>query len=227
MGIAENVKRILAEIPDYVELEAAAKTRTASEIEEAIRAGVKIIGENYISEFKKVYPGVKLQAKWHFIGSTRKQKHDLLRKKILSSIDMIETVDSFEIAQEIDKKCANIPKVMPILIEINSAREPQKDGVYPDEAIECIKAISELKWVKVIGLMTMGPNVSNPEEIRPYFSLVHGIFEQIKKENIPGVEMRYLSMGMTDSYKIAIEEGANLIRIGSAIFGPRACSIKQ
>ncbi len=226
MSIAENVSRILKELPRGVELEAAAKTRTAQEIEEAIKAGVKIIGENHISELKKVYPDVRLSAKWHLIGSVKKQKHDLLRQKVLSIIDMIETIDSFEIAREIDKKCSNIPKVMPVLIEVNSAEEPQKDGVAPQETIDLIRKIAKLKYLKIMGLMTMGPQVDNLEELRPFFRLTRELFEEIKKANIENVEMRYLSMGMTDSYKVAIEEGANIVRIGTGIFGPRACAIK-
>ncbi len=219
--IAENVKRILAELPQGVELEAAAKTRSAEEIEEAIAAGVKIIGENYMKDMKRVYPEVKLKARWHFIGSPKTQKHDLLKIKYLKAFDMIETVDSFEVAQAISEKCARIPKIMPILIEVNSGREPQKSGVMPEEVEDLAKKISSLKNVKLMGLMTMGPRFGNPEDSRPYFKQTKQIFERIKSLQLPNVEMKYLSMGMTNSYKVAIEEGANLVRIGTKIFGER------
>ncbi len=215
--IAERVKSILAELPEGVELEAAAKTRTAAEIEEAIAAGVRIIGENYVQEALKAKEEVKLPARWHLIGHLQKNKV----KKAVQIFDMIETVDSYELAEEINKKCQKINKVMPILIEINSGKEPQKAGVMPEEAVDLIKRITKLPYVKIMGLMTMGPWLEDPEGLRPYFRLTKELFEEIKALNLSQVEMRYLSMGMSDSYKVAIEEGANLIRIGTKIFGER------
>ncbi len=219
--IKENVQKILAELPDKVELVAAAKKREPEEILEAIDAGVKIIGENYIREAKRAYQVVGKKAKWHFIGIPKRQKHDLLKRKNLEMFDMIETIDSLEIATEIDRKCSRIGKVMPILIEINSGRESQKSGVMPLEAIKLIMEISPFSNLKIMGLMTMGPRFGNPEESRSYFAETKKIFEEIKKLKLSKVEMKYLSMGMTNSYQIAIEEGANLIRIGTKIFGER------
>ena len=221
MGIRENVQRILSELPPGVELEAAAKIRTAEEITEAIEAGAKIIGENYMRDMKKVYPLVKRKAEWHFIGIPETQKHDLLKRKSLEMFDMIETVDSLEIAEEISKKCALIPKVMPVLIEINSGKEPQKSGVMPENAENLIRQISVLKNVQIVGLMTMGPRFGNPEGSRPYFKETKMLFDSIKALRINNVEMKYLSMGMSNSYRVAIEEGANIVRIGTLIFGPR------
>ncbi len=132
---------------------------------------------------------------------------------------MIETADSVEIAREIDKRCAEIGKVMPVLIEINSGQEKQKSGVLPEGAEQLVREISAYQNIKVMGLMTMGPRFGNPEDSRPYFVETRKVFENIKKLNLPNVEMKYLSMGMTNSYKIAIEEGANIIRIGTLIFG--------
>ena len=214
----QNIQRILAELPDGVELVAAAKTRTPEEILDAVQAGVKIIGENYVQEARRAYEVVGKRAKWHFIGTL--QKHNV-RKKIVQIFDMIETVDSLEIASEIDKKCTQIGKIMPILIEINSGREQQKSGVFPEGAEQLIRAVSGLSNIKLMGLMTMGPRFGNPEEARPYFIATRMIFDKIKQLNLPNVEMRYLSMGMTNSYKIAIEEGANIVRIGTKIFGGR------
>ncbi len=225
--ITENVKALLEELPDNVELEAAAKTKTAEEIEEAINAGVKIIGENYIKDLKNVYDSVKSKARWHFIGTLKTQKHDILRKKYLKIFDMIETVDSLDIALEIDKKCSAMGKIMPILIEINSAKEPQKSGVMPEDARKLAINLSKLKNIKIMGLMTMGPRFGNPEDARQYFRLTKDIFEEIKSLNIPNVEMKYLSMGMTNSYKVAIQEGANIVRIGTKIFGERACNLNK
>jgi len=216
--IKHNVQEILAELPDDVELVAAAKTRTPEEISEVVEAGVEIIGENYVQEAKRAYEIVGKRAKWHFIGTL--QKHNV-RRKMVEIFDMIETVDSLEIAREIDKKCAQIAKVMPILIEINSGREKQKSGVFPEDAEELIREVSALKNVKIRGLMTMGPRFGNPEDSRPYFVATRTLFERIKRLGLPNVEMRYLSMGMTNSYRIAVQEGANVIRIGTKIFGER------
>jgi len=217
--VKENVKRVLAELPDGVELVAAAKTRTPQEVLEAVQAGIKIIGENYVQEAKRAYELVGKRGRWHFIGTL--QRHNV-RRKVLEMFDMIESVDSVEIAKEIDKKCAQIGKTMPILIEINSGREPQKSGVYPEDAAQLIRKISSLRNIKVMGLMTMGPRFGNPEDSRPYFVETRRIFEIVKRLELPNVEMKHLSMGMSNSYKIALEEGATIVRIGTMIFGERS-----
>jgi len=217
MTISANVQEILGELPDGVTLVAAAKTRTAPEILEAIRAGVKIIGENYIQEAEQAYAAVGNQARWHFIGHLQKNKV----KKAVAIFDLIETVDSIELACEIDKRCRQIGKAMPVLIEINSGQEKQKSGVMPDKAEPLIREISRLPNIKIKGLMTMGPMSGDPEDSRPYFVATSQLFTKIKQLGLPNVDMEYLSMGMTNSYKVALEEGANLVRIGTRIFGER------
>jgi pyridoxal phosphate enzyme (YggS family) len=214
VGIRENVQKLLAELPAGVELVVAAKSRTAKEVLEAVAAGVKIIGENYVQEAEQDYSVVENKAKWHLIGSLQKNKV----KKAVVLFDMIQTVDSVEIAREIDKRCAKMGKVMPVLVEINSGREKQKSGVLPDDAEDLIKAISVLANIRVMGLMTMGPRFGDPEESRPYFVTTIKIFERVKALGLPNVEMRYLSMGMTNSYAVALEEGANMVRIGTKVF---------
>jgi pyridoxal phosphate enzyme (YggS family) len=217
MEIRENTQKLLKELPEGVELVAAAKTRTAAEVLAAVEAGIKIIGQNYVQEAEAIYPAIGKKARWHFIGHLQKNKV----KKSVKLFDMIETVDSVELAQEIDKRCAATGKVMPVLVEVNSGQEPQKAGVLPEKAEELIKAIARLANIKVMGLMTMGPRFGNPEDSRPYFVITKKIFERIKALKIPNVEMKYLSMGMTNSYPVALEEGANLVRIGTLIFGER------
>ena len=217
MTIKQNVQKILSELPSGVELVAAAKTRRPEEILEAIESGVKIIGENYVQEAERAYELVGNKAKWHFIGYLQKNK----AKKAVKIFDMIETVDSVEIAEELDKRCAQIGKVMSVLVEINSGREIQKSGVVPENAEQLIRDISSLQNIKVMGLMTMGPRFGNPEDSRPYFVETRKIFEKVKKLDLPNIEMRYLSMGMTNSYQIALEEGANMVRIGTKLFGER------
>jgi hypothetical protein len=219
MSIKDNIREILAELPPGVELVAAVKKRTAAEILEAIEAGVKIIGENYVQEATPAYDVVGRKAKWHFLGIP--QKHNL-RGKMLEIFDMVETVNSLEIAREIDRKCAQFGKLMPVLIEINSGREKQKAGVLPEDAEQLIREISSLSHIRIMGLMTMGPRFGDPEKSRRYFVETRKLFERLKKLGLPNVEMRYLSMGMSNSYKVAIEEGANVVRIGTKIFGERA-----
>ncbi len=215
--IEENVRKILTELPPGIELEAAAKTRTPGEILQAARAGIRIIGENYVQEALAARNVVGNIVRWHFIGHLQTNKV----KKAIELFDMIETVDSLQLAQEIEKRCAQAQKIMPVLIEINSGREPQKFGVVPEEAEGLIRKMSVLRNIKILGLMTMGPFAGDPEDARPYFKETKRLFDNIKALNLPGMEMKHLSMGMTNSYRIAIEEGANLIRIGTKIFGPR------
>ncbi len=220
-GIKENVVSLLKELPEGVELVAAAKERKPEEILEAVKAGVRIIGENYIGEAKRVYAVVGKEAKWHFIGLPERQKHGFLRPSVLKMFDMIETIGSFEIAKAVNEKCASIGKVMPILVEINSGKEPQKYGVLPESTVELVEKISQLRNIKVVGLMTMGPRVGNPEEARPYFVATREIFDGLEKLDWPNVRMKYLSMGMSNSWRIAVQEGANMVRIGTGIFGKR------
>jgi len=215
--IRENVKKILGELPEGVELVAAAKTKTPEEILAAAEAGIKIIGENYVQEALPKFSIIGHKVKWHFIGHLQRNKV----KKAVEFFDMVETVDSVDLALEIDKRCAAISKIMPILIEINSGQEEQKFGVLPENAEGLIREIALFKNIKVQGLMTMGPFTGDPEEARPYFQVTKNIFERIKALNLPEVEMKYLSMGMTNSYRVALEEGANMVRIGTKIFGPR------
>ena len=196
---------------------AAAKTRRPEEILEAVEAGVKIVGENYVQEAERAYEAVGSRAKWHFIGHLQKNKV----KKAVRIFDMIETVDSVEIAREIDKRCAQIDKIMPVLIEVNSGREKQKSGVFPEGVERLVREISALPNIRVMGHMTMGPRFGNPEDSRPYFVETRKIFEKVKRFSLPNIEMKYLSMGMTNSYKIALGEGANVVRLGSKIFGER------
>jgi pyridoxal phosphate enzyme (YggS family) len=215
--IKENVRKIRDELPPEVEIVAAAKTRTPEEIMEAVEAGIHIIGQNYVQEALETFQVVGRKARWHFIGHLQRNKV----KKAVEIFDMIETVDSPSLAQEIDKRCDRIGKIMPVLIEINSGKEKQKSGVSPEDTEGLIKEISVLKNIEVQGLMTMGPFFGDPENARPYFVVTKNVFDQINALDIPGIEMKYLSMGMTNSYKVAVEEGANIVRIGTKIFGER------
>lgn len=215
--IKSAINEILMELPEGVKLVAAAKTRTPEEILEAIEAGLEIVGENYVQEAEQAFNVIGGRVKWHMIGHLQKNKV----KKAVNIFDMIETVDSMKLCRAVDRACREINKIMQVLIEINSGEEPQKAGVFPEDAIQVAGEISGLENIRVMGLMTMGPFSGNPEDSRPYFRRTREIFDRIKKAGLKGVEMKYLSMGMSGSYRIAIEEGANLVRIGTRIFGER------
>ena len=215
--ISENVKKLLQELPAGVRLVAAVKTRTPAEIMEAVQAGIRILGENYVQEAEQTHSVIGAAAHWHFIGHLQKNKV----RKAVEIFDMIETVDSLELAQEIDKRCRQIGKIMPVLIEVNSGREAQKSGVLPENLIALAQSFSNLSNVRLMGLMTMGPAVGDPEDARPYFVTTRKVFAELKNLDIPNVTMQYLSMGMTNSYRIALEEGANMVRLGTLIFGER------
>ena len=215
--IKENVRSILSELPAGVQLVGAAKTRTPEEIMAAVEAGLEIIGQNYVQEAEKVFEVIGPRVKWHMIGHLQSNK----AKKAVRIFDMIETVDRMKLARAIDQACASENKIMAVLIEINSGEESQKAGVMPVEAPSLIREMSGLEHIAIKGLMTMGPFTGDPEEARPYFQRTRKLFEQIKSMSLPEVEMKYLSMGMSNSYRLALEEGANLVRIGTRIFGAR------
>ena len=216
-SVRQSVKHILDSVPSDVIVVAAAKGRTLTEVEAVIEAGITHIGHNYVQDAQLTIPALKDKATWHMIGHLQRNK----AKKAVQLFDVLETVDSLHLAQTIERRCAAIGKVIPILIEINSGEEPSKTGVLPKDVDELVAVISDLKHISIQGLMTMGPRFGDPENARPFFQETRQAFERLSKLNIPNVEMHYLSMGMSNSYQVAIEEGANLIRIGTKIFGSR------
>ena len=222
--IADRVRDILASLPEGVLLVAAAKTRTADEVQAAVEAGVTSIGHNYVQEAGTLREALSEwesqtthNVRWHLIGHLQRNK----AKKAVALFDMVETVDSVRIARAVDRHCADMAKVMPVLIEINSGLESGKTGVQPDEAEGLIREIADLRNVRIQGLMTMGPRFGDPEDARPYFRLTRGLFDRLSSATLQNVEMRYLSMGMSNTYQVAIEEGANVVRIGTKLFGAR------
>jgi pyridoxal phosphate enzyme (YggS family) len=222
-AIEKSVTEILNSLPPQVLLVAAAKTRTPEEVQAAIRAGIKIIGYNYVQEAERMQEAIAdNKVQWHLIGHLQRNKV----KKAVVLFDMIETIDSYPLAEVVNRHCAEIGKVMPVLIEINSGRESNKTGVLPDAVDDLVRPMSELPFLRIQGLMTMGPRFGNPENARPYFKATKAVFERLRESNIPNVEMRYLSMGMSNSYQIAIAEGANIIRIGTKLFGERSAQPK-
>ncbi len=229
MSIKENYLRIRNQIPAHVEIIAAAKTRTPEEIKELIDAGATQIGENYVQEaedmIQSLQPMTVKKVNWHMIGHLQKNKIN----KALPIFDVIQTVDSLNLAKDIDKRVEKAGKdFVSILLEINIGSEFTKNGIQPAEYEDfegfmekLVIDISKLPHIRLEGLMTMGPRFDDPEKPRPFFRRTKNIFDSLSKLNLERVDMKYLSMGMTNSYKVAIEEGANLVRIGTAIFGQR------
>ena len=234
-GIVASAKRILDSVPEHVTIVAAAKTRAPADVKAVVQAGITHIGHNYVQEAQAMIPllngepdsgaapsGNRARAlttvTWHMIGHLQRNKV----QKAIQLFDIIETVDSLRLAQEIDKRCAPLDKIMPVLIEINSGREANKTGVLPNAVEPLVRQISELRHVHIRGLMTMGPAFGNPQDARPYFSTTRKIFERLDKLNLPNVDIKMLSMGMSNSYLVAIQEGANIVRIGTKLFGPRS-----
>jgi pyridoxal phosphate enzyme (YggS family) len=221
--IFRSVKIIEDTIPINVILLAAAKTRSLEEVEAVIQAGVAHIGYNYVQEAIPIIQSIGKKAEFHMIGHLQRNK----AKIAVQNFDMIETVDSWRLAQTIDHYCEQIQKIMPVLVEINSGREANKTGILPEEVDDLIQKMADLANIHIEGLMTMGPRFGNPEDARPYFKATREIFEKIAANKLPNVNMRFLSMGMSNSYQIAIEEGANIIRIGTKLFGQRQTSVKD
>jgi len=228
MSISANYVKIRQEIPDYVTIIVSCKERTAEEIKQIIDAGAADIGQNYVQEAGQIYSDLRKKAskvRWHMIGHLQTNKIN----KALRIFDVIQTVDSLEKAAAIDKRVEGARKqVMPILIEINIGGEDSKAGIKANEhepfekyMEDLIRDMSRFEHLRVEGLMTMGPRFGNPENVRPYFRRTRRIFEKIKALDLANVDMKYLSMGMTNSYGVAIEEGSNMVRIGTAIFGER------
>lgn len=223
-SIADNYHRLRDSIPDDVKILAATKDRTVREVEEVIEAGAKVIGENYtrpeaLRKYEELGPMTD-RVEWHLIGHL--QKNDI--NKALPMFDLIQTVESFRKARHIDKRVPKADKdFIRVYIEVNSAKEESKYGINPEfrELKQLLVKMKELSHIRVEGLMTMGPYSSDPEEYRPFFQSTRSLFEKAKELNLENSEMKVLSMGMSHSYQVAIEEGANMVRIGTEIFGPR------
>jgi len=213
--IEASVIKIRHSLPPGVLLVAAAKTRLPSEVKAAIHAGIKIVGYNYVQEAESMYRIIRNEVQWHMIGHLQRNKV----KKAVRLFDMIETIDSVQLAEAVNSRCVLEDKVMPVLIEINSGKESNKTGILPEDVDKLIMQIHDLPNLRVQGLMTMGPRFGNPEDARLYFKATRSAFDRLSQAGIPNVEMRHLSMGMSNSYKIAIEEGANMVRVGTKLFG--------
>lgn len=227
MSIAINLKTVLDKIqtaclmagrdPASVRLVAVSKTRTAAFVDEAARSGQRLFGENYVQELAAKAREVACPVEWHFIGHLQSNKV----RQIAGLVTMIHSVDRLSLAQEIDRQWGKLGRVCDVLIEVNVACEETKSGTSAAEVFDLVARAAALPHLRVRGLMTMPPFYDDPEGARPYFRELRRIAGEIAAENIPNVEMKELSMGMSGDFEVAIAEGATLVRVGSAIFGER------
>ena len=202
-----------------VTLLAATKTVPASVVNYVTHElGIKHIGENRVQELLDKYDDLDLEGvELHFIGKLQTNKV----KYIIDKVDMIHSLDSIKLAKEIDTRAAKIGKVMDVLVEINSGREENKSGVFPEDVVSFLEQLKDFKNIKVRGLMTIAPVCAEKEDYRKYFRETYSIFLDNLTNKLHNINMDFLSMGMTDSFEVAIEEGSSIVRIGSAIFGSR------
>ncbi len=217
-NINERIKKIALKVnknPGEIKLVAVTKTATIEQIKEAINVGVKIIGENKVQEAKEKYQILTDDIEWHLVGHLQTNKV----KYAVEIFDLIHSVDSIKLAKEIDKRSQQFGKTTNVLVEVNVSGEETKYGIKPEEVELFLEEISKFSRIRVRGLMTIAPIVKHKEEARPYFKKLRELSEKISYKDIKNVKMDYLSMGMTDDFEVALEEGANMIRIGRAIFG--------
>ncbi len=204
--------------PNEVRLIVVTKTFEAATVRDAIGAGAADIGENYVQEARAKIEAVGREAaRWHFIGGLQKNK----AKYVVRLFDLVHSVDGLELAAEIDRRAAVDGRVMDILIQVDISREDQKSGVMEEELADVVRAIAPLPHVAVTGLMGMPPFGREPEASRPYFRRMKQLFDELASLGIPRVDMRELSMGMSNDFEVAVEEGATMVRVGTAIFGQR------
>jgi pyridoxal phosphate enzyme (YggS family) len=226
--LKERIKRVQERIREAadasnrpesdIRLVAVSKTMPAEIVKEAIASGMTDFGENYIQEAReKIITLSTYPVTWHYIGHLQSNKS----KYAVRMFDLIHSVDSLKLAKELNKCAQKIEKVQDILIQVNVAKEDSKSGVYVEDTSRLLKDISQLANIAVKGLMTMPPYFNAPKKVRPFFTALRQLRNQIKNENIPNISMEELSMGMTGDFEAAIEEGATMVRVGTAIFGER------
>lgn len=206
---------------EEVTLIAVSKTKPVSLIDEAIDYGIREFGENKVQEIMDKYDTVKTPVNWHMIGHLQRNKV----KYIVDKVCLIHSVDSYRLAETIDKEAAKKGVICDILIEVNIAKEDTKYGVMENEVVPLIEQISKLSNIRIKGLMTIAPFVENSEKNRAHFRNLRNLYVDIKTKNIDNVDMKILSMGMTNDYEVAIEEGATMVRVGTGIFGERDYTI--
>ena len=219
--VKENIEGAMAKrSPDKqheVRLIAVTKNHDVQAMREAIDAGVTDIGENRIQEAKEKFATLDRDVTWHLIGHLQTNK----AKQAVKIFDLIHSVDTLHLAEAINNAAAGINKVQKVLVQVNLAKEDSKSGVYVEELADLLHKVDELPNLQLMGLMCIAPNYDDVEECRPLFAKMYEIFQKVKEITFSTANILYLSMGMTHDYEIAVEEGANMVRVGTGIFGPR------
>ena len=204
--------------PETIRLVAVSKTVPTARVRQAVQAGATILGENYIQEARTKFNDLATTpVSWHFIGHLQSNK----AKYAVRLFDLIHSVDSLKLARELDKQSRKINKIQEILIQVNISKEASKSGVNAKDTLSLLKDISRLENLSVKGLMTMPPYFNAPEKVRPYFTALRDLRDRLDQQGLLNVGLNELSMGMTGDFEVAIQEGATLVRIGTAIFGDR------
>lgn len=219
-NIKERIERACRRVgrdPVEVHIVAVTKTVSVEQIEEAIAAGITIVGENRVQEAWEKYQSVSSKVEWHMIGHLQTNKV----ARALQFADVIESVDSLHLAQEIDRRAKLLNKPAEVFVQVNTSGEASKFGLEPGEVVGFLHSISGLEFVKVTGLMTIGAFLPDPEDVRPCFSMLRELSDSINRTREYKTEIRHLSMGMTNDFEVAVEEGATHVRIGRALFGER------
>ena len=203
--------------PDAVQLVAVSKTVDLDRIQEGITAGIKTLGENRVQEAEGKIAALGRSVSWHLIGHLQTNK----AKPAVSLFDLIHSVDSLHLAEALQRQAVAQGRVVPILVEVNLAEEESKSGVHPESLEPLLRSVSSMSQLQTLGLTAVPPFLEEPEQVRPYFRRLRELAEEMAKAQIKNIEMKHLSMGMSHDFEVAIEEGATLVRIGTAIFGPR------
>ncbi|MTI69913.1 MAG: YggS family pyridoxal phosphate-dependent enzyme [Firmicutes bacterium] len=204
--------------PEDITLIGVTKTIDVDIMKNAIELGLENIGENKVQEIQRKYELLNNNdLKWHMIGHLQSNKV----KYIIDKVHLIHSLDRMSLAKELQKRAKKINRNVDTLIQVNISEEESKFGLYGDEVIDFLEKILKFDNINVKGLMTMAPHVENPEKVRYVFKQLKGLSKDIEKKGFDNTEMKYLSMGMTNDYEIAIEEGSNMVRVGRAIFGKR------
>ena len=203
--------------PEDITLVVVSKTRSISDIEQVAMLGLKDFGENRVQEAVTKIPHVSSEVRWHMIGHLQRNKAG----RALELFDMVQSITGARLAKALSSRAFQLDKQLEVLLQVNISAEPQKSGIPPEALEETACEIAGLSGLRILGLMSIGQYCPNPEDARGEFRKMRELFEDLKLKNIPGVEMKVLSMGMSGDYAVAIEEGANMVRIGQGIFGPR------
>ncbi len=216
MSIVENINRLKQEIPSEVKLLAVSKTKPLESLEEAYKAGIRDFGENKVQELMAKQEEFHKDVRWHFIGNLQTNKV----KYLVGKVYLIHSISSIKLLKQVEKEFSKRNEIANVLIEINIGREESKGGIFVEDLEEMLNEVENCTSVKVKGIMVIIPK-GDTESNRAYFKETKNIFDSLKKRNFNNIHMEVLSMGMTHDYKVAIEEGSNLVRIGEGIFGVR------